>query len=256
MPGSGPRRLPRGAGRDPLRLGIFCPGGRHFPGSGMRASLQSCAAPALAPPGLRSVRAGAHCPVCLRSAQCWDLGDEERPEGKRAAEGTIRGTPPVVHTPPLATIVVHSFIYPLVHAFIHSLAISTPSLDCPHTKAGASLLAPGWREGCQPVSPPIGVCSSGPQRPRRQRGAVPARIGRTRASVPSRSGGLGPVCQLRDLIQSRPGRKESSCSWGRGKEAGQAGGGVSGDIKNCGLCPLRSWSPGGWDYLGEDRASG
>lgn len=147
-----------------------------------------------------------------------------------------------------------SFIHVFIHSFFSHIA---PSPDCPPAHKGWRFLTDprewGWGRCTVSASPSRRVCNcSGPRRPQGQSGAVPARLGRTRSSGPSRLGGLGPVSQPQDLmIQSRPGRIESSCSWGRGKEAGQEGGGVSGGIKNCGLCPFRSWGPGEWNYLGK-----
>lgn len=153
----------------------------------------------------------------------------------RAASGIVEGTllgTSLTASPPLSL-----FIHSLTHLFIPQ-PNRLPHPDCPSPKVWRFPAGP--RRG-QPLSPPSLVCNcSGPQRPRRQRGAVPARLSRTRAPGLSRSGALGPVFQPGDLTQSRFGRKESSCTRARGKEAGQAGGGVSGDSKNCGLCSLRS----------------
>lgn len=126
------------------------------------------------------------------------------------------------------------------HSFIHSPAISTPSPDCPPPEGWR--FPSGPRKG-QPLSSKR-VCS-GARLPGRQRGAVPGRLGRTHPSGPSPSDRLGPVSQPRDLFHSNPRRKESSCSWARGREAGQAGGDISGGTKNCGLCPMKSWGPAG-----------
>lgn len=143
--------------------------------------------------------------------------------------------------PSRTSLFIHSYIHSCMHSFPSHIY---PQFGLPPTQRLAlPCRPPGGGRGVSLSPLPAGSCScSGLRRPRRQRGAVPARLGRTRASGPSRSGGLGPVSQPRDLIQSLPGRTESSCSWG--KEAGQMGGGVSGDVKNCGLCPLRSWSSG------------
>lgn len=187
----------------------------------MRAGLQSRAAPAggasgavgCSPPGTLS-RLSA-----LRK-RCPDLGMRDIRRHKSDA-----GYPPWDASSGPSPIPLHcrcSFIHVFIHSFFSHIA---PSPDCPPAHKGWRFLTDprewGWGRCRVSASPSRRVCNcSGPRRPQGQSGAVPARLGRTRSSGPSRLGGLGPVSQPQDLIQSRPGRIESSCSWGRGKEAG------------------------------------
>lgn len=195
MPGSGPRRLPRGAGR------LAAPGGLLPRGQTLPRLRNAGCAPELRRAGSRASgaeewsRRGTLSGLSALRSKCRDLGDEERLGGIRAAEGTIRGTPPMVHTPPLANIGVHSFIYSVIHACIHSPAISTPSSDCPPHK--------GWRF---PAGPRVegGVSASFPF----QRGLV----------VVAACGGPGGSVELSQhdsaapVRQARPGRAGSGRS--------------------------------------------
>lgn len=166
----GPKAAATGR-RDPLRLGAFYPEGRAaLPAARMQAWVQSCPAPALVLRGLQGIHARAHDvrPVCTQPEGSGRR--DERPVGSiRAAEGTLFGTPPVVH---------HHYLchhrYSFIHVFIHSLhphPCRPPTLTASHPKAGAALLAPWWR--CQPDCLPSHACNCSALRmPRRQTGAV------------------------------------------------------------------------------------
>ena len=188
--------LPGGARRS-SRLGGFCPRGRHFPPCRNAALLQEPAPPALRAGGMSGSR------LCLRGARTSGMMDV------RAAPGRWRA-PSSGYLPWFTTIFLcrrrWSFINSLIHSFPGHIDLLSPT---PKPRAGPSLLAPGSFS----LSSPNRVCNcSGALLPRRQRGAVPARLGRTPTSCPSTSGGLGPGSQPRDLFHSHSRKKESSCS--------------------------------------------
>lgn len=165
--------------------GCNLPAGQALPGhQNLGSAPELCCAGPGAPGGLRGVDEGADGPaVCTPY-----LGHERSLGGIRMVEGTLLGT--LLTASPIPSLFIHS----CVHSFSHSFIPQTnrfPCPDCPLPQVGRF---PDGPQRGQPLSFPSRVCNcSGPRRPRRQRGAVPARLGRTRAPGPSRSGALGPI---------------------------------------------------------------